>query len=168
MEMKEMIGLHNEKELLLLQELAGQVTDGVIVNIGTFQGKSTIYLASQAEVKTYTIDNSEYELFDSYAEQFGLQDKIEKIVSPSQEVDWKLPIGLLFIDGCHKYDSVLSDYKHYAPHIIKGGWLIFHDTLETEYTKWAVINVPKVLEDIDLKDYTLEIELENMKCLKRK
>ena len=163
MEMIEMIGLHLESELLLLQKLASEVTDGVIVNIGTFQGKSTIYLASQSDVRVYTIDPSEYELFDGYVEQFELQNKIEKIISPSQEVEWREPIGLLFIDGCHRLESVAADYELYAPFIVSGGLLIFHDTEEGCYT-----HVNEFLEDNDLLDFVLEIELENMKCFKRK
>ena len=37
-------------------------------------------------------------------------------------------IDILFIDGDHKYGSVLSDYLLYSPLVRKGGIVAFHDS----------------------------------------
>jgi hypothetical protein len=36
-------------------------------------------------------------------------------------------IGLLHIDGNHKYENVKEDIKHYASLVVGGGWIIFDD-----------------------------------------
>jgi hypothetical protein len=40
---------------------------------------------------------------------------------------WKTPLSLIFIDGSHAYESVLSDYNIWANNLITGGYLLFHD-----------------------------------------
>ena len=45
----------------------------------------------------------------------------------STEVAWERPIALLFIDGLHYYDSVRGDFRHFAPFLIAGGLVAFHD-----------------------------------------
>ncbi|MGD8834129.1 MAG: class I SAM-dependent methyltransferase [Desulfobacteraceae bacterium] len=41
--------------------------------------------------------------------------------------NWGTPLGLVFIDGGHAYDTVLTDYEIWSPHIRPNGYLIFHD-----------------------------------------
>jgi cephalosporin hydroxylase len=36
-------------------------------------------------------------------------------------------IDILFVDGCHDYDFVKSDFENYAPLVKKDGLVIFHD-----------------------------------------
>lgn len=36
-------------------------------------------------------------------------------------------IGLLHIDGNHKYQSVVEDITNYVKHVVSGGWIIFDD-----------------------------------------
>ena len=40
---------------------------------------------------------------------------------------WATPLALVFIDGGHAYDTVLTDYRSWSPHVMPGGLLIFHD-----------------------------------------
>lgn len=40
---------------------------------------------------------------------------------------WSTPLGLVFIDGGHAYDTVLNDYTGWNRHLLPGGFLIFHD-----------------------------------------
>jgi MMP 1-O-methyltransferase len=40
---------------------------------------------------------------------------------------WSMPLGLVFIDGGHAYDTVLKDYLGWNRHILPGGFLVFHD-----------------------------------------
>jgi predicted O-methyltransferase YrrM len=40
---------------------------------------------------------------------------------------WATPLGLVFIDGGHSYETVLKDYQCWARHIIPGGYLLMHD-----------------------------------------
>jgi hypothetical protein len=43
---------------------------------------------------------------------------------------WRTPLALVFIDGGHAYDTVLSDYRCWHPSIMPGGRLLFHDLFE--------------------------------------
>jgi predicted O-methyltransferase YrrM len=43
---------------------------------------------------------------------------------------WRTPLALVFIDGGHAYDTVLSDYRQWYPHVMPGGRLLFHDLFE--------------------------------------
>ncbi|MCX5994182.1 MAG: class I SAM-dependent methyltransferase [Chloroflexi bacterium] len=41
--------------------------------------------------------------------------------------NWATPLGLVFIDGGHSYETALADYRNWSPHLLPGGSLIFHD-----------------------------------------
>lgn len=60
---------------------------------------------------------------------FALEDTIIPLVGRSSAIGrvWKTPLSLLFIDGSHAYESVLSDYEIWSKNIIPGGYLLFHD-----------------------------------------
>ena len=40
---------------------------------------------------------------------------------------WRIPLGLLFIDGDHSFEGAKSDYEYFSPYIIEGGFLAMHD-----------------------------------------
>ncbi len=60
---------------------------------------------------------------------FNLDDTVIPVVGRSAPIGriWKTPLSLLFIDGSHAYESVLSDYETWAKNLIPGGYLLFHD-----------------------------------------
>jgi len=60
---------------------------------------------------------------------FGLEDTVIPIIGHSETVgrNWQTPLGLIFIDGSHAYESVLKDYEVWAKHLTPGGYLVFHD-----------------------------------------
>jgi MMP 1-O-methyltransferase len=62
----------------------------------------------------------------------GLEDTVVPVVSSSEVVAraWTIPLSLVFIDGGHSYESVYTDYKCWAGHIIPGGYLAIHDIFE--------------------------------------
>jgi predicted O-methyltransferase YrrM len=59
----------------------------------------------------------------------GLQDTVVPIVCPSELAAraWATPLSFLFIDGGHAFDSVITDYRSWSPHLMPGGLLAFHD-----------------------------------------
>ncbi len=82
------------------------------------------------------------ELFDSDAQRFDslrefrrtlaraqLEDTVVPIVAPSAMAArfWNTPLGLVFIDGGHSLAAALTDYRCWAPHVQRGGWLAIHD-----------------------------------------
>jgi predicted O-methyltransferase YrrM len=65
-------------------------------------------------------------------ERAGLEDAVVAVVgdSPVIAANWSTPLGLLFVDGGHALDVVLTDFEAWSPHVAAGGVLVFHDVFE--------------------------------------
>jgi predicted O-methyltransferase YrrM len=114
--------------------------DGVIVEIGSWKGKSTVCLGlgSQAgnSVPIYAIDpHADYRFgdFERNVARAGIAELVRPIASLSQPAadGFDEPIELLFVDGSHEYDLVLEDFEKWVPKVVDGGWVVFHDTTWT-------------------------------------
>ena len=59
----------------------------------------------------------------------NLQNYVLPIVGKSKEISkhWKIPLGMVFIDGGHSRKAAFEDYENWHPHIHKGGFLLIHD-----------------------------------------
>jgi len=68
-------------------------------------------------------------LFRKTIDDFDLGNTVIPIIGQSEVIGraWNTPLGLIFIDGSHAYESVLNDYQIWAKHVIPDGYLIFHD-----------------------------------------
>ena len=134
-------GWLTDEEGEALYELArGCSGRGVIVEIGSWKGKSTICLGlgSQAGggVRIYAVDpHADYRFgdFKGNIERAGIADLVTPIASLSQAAadGFDEPIELLFVDGSHEYDLVLEDFERWVPKVVDGGWVAFHDTTWT-------------------------------------
>lgn len=121
---------------------------GVIVEIGSWKGKSTVYLAKGSEagnnVKVYAIDphqgsrdhqdnkiSNTFGIFKQNLEKANVDNIVKPIVKTSQEASkgWQLPVELLWIDGNHSYEMVKLDFDLWSPHLVKGGIIAFHDAV---------------------------------------
>ena len=138
-----------EGEGPLLYNLAKKCNKGVIVEIGSWKGKSTIWLASGSKrgkkAEIYAIDPHigspehhrmfgrvwTFEEFKKNIKKAGVADIIVPIVKKSEEAAKKFekPVGLVFIDGAHEYDMVALDYGLWFPKLVEGGVMAFHDTI---------------------------------------
>jgi MMP 1-O-methyltransferase len=119
---------------------------GAIVEIGSWKGKSTIWLAKGSmasdSVKVWAVDphtGSEalgrvntFEEFKRNIMSAGLGEMVTPIVQPSQEAaaGFKAPIELIFIDGAHDYASARADFDAWFPKVVDGGTVAFHDVLD--------------------------------------
>jgi MMP 1-O-methyltransferase len=141
-------GFLTDREGWLLFQLAKRCRNGVIVEIGSWQGRSTVWLGlgtqASRRLKVYAIDphvGSEesrrggrrvetFEKFKKNIDRAGLIDTIVPIVEMAENArkDFNRPISLLFIDGAHDYESVKKDYELWAPLVVEGGHIVFHDT----------------------------------------
>ena len=43
--------------------------------------------------------------------------------------NWATPLGLVFIDGGHSFETALTDYLCWHKHLVPGGYLLFHDII---------------------------------------
>ena len=147
-------GWLTEKEGEFLYECAKKCTGkGVIVEIGSWQGKSTVFLGAGSmahnKIPVYAIDPhaglpgfeglQTFPLFQNTIKKAGLSSLIKPLVMTSAEAakTFSLPIELLFIDGDHALTAVMLDYHLWFPRLINGGILAFHDTCSSrEILAW--------------------------------
>ncbi len=137
---------------------------GVIVEIGSWKGRSTIWLASglqdgSSKSILYAIDphtgspehqgeNSvwTFDQFQSNITAAGLQHVIKPLIKTSVEAISHIndKIELLFIDGAHEYEAVRLDYELFRPLVTNGGFIAFHDS------SWP--GVDRLLNEVLIKD----------------
>lgn len=147
-------GALSQQEAEYLFALAMACTGrGVIVEIGSLLGYSTCFLALGSKygskTKVYAVDPFDggdskpksalfksvcakgdyYPLFQRNICEARLNEFIVPIIKKSEDAvdDVKWPIELLFIDGSHRYENVLADFKLYSPKVVAGGLIVFHD-----------------------------------------
>lgn len=131
-----------------LAELARSCSGkGVIVEIGSYLGRSTVSLGlgsmqgSGTMVFTYDhfqgdpymeVSLQQYELLKNNILQAGVDTIVLTSNKPSDVAvkDFKDPIELLFIDADHTFESVENDYLLWSPKVISGGFIAFHDTFD--------------------------------------
>lgn len=126
--------------------------NGVIVEIGSWKGKSTVALARGASKshgeQIYAIDPhsvlpEEGYLEDTKAEflanikQAGIESRVVPLIMTSADAarGWNKPIRLLWIDGDHRYESAKLDFTLWEPHLVEGGILAMHDTIRKKGPK---------------------------------
>ena len=137
----EVPGWLTDEEGEALYDLARACTGaGVIVEIGSWKGKSTICLGrgslAGAAVPIYAIDpHADYRFgdFKANVDRAGITDLVRPVTSLSQSAadEFQESIELLFVDSSHEYDLVLEDFEKWVPKVVEGGWVAFHDTTWT-------------------------------------
>lgn len=150
--------LDDEEGRCLYEYALGSAARGPCLEIGSYCGKSTVYLGSACKKMgsvLFALDHhrgseehqlgEEYhdpDLFDSAAGKMDsfrefrqnlarakLEETVVPIVAPSELAArfWNTPLAMVFIDGGHSMEAALTDYRCWAPHVIRGGWLAIHD-----------------------------------------
>jgi len=113
---------------------------GVIVEIGSWKGKSTICLGlgsrAGSGARIFAIDpHADYRFgdFKANVDRAGIADLVTPVPSLSQAAadGFDEPVELLFVDGSHEFDLVLEDFERWVPKVVDGGWVAFHDTTWT-------------------------------------
>lgn len=151
-------GFLPQEEALQLLEWASQgALIGPLLEIGSYCGLSTLWLAKAARAaKTvvFAVDHhrgsEEHQAgeffhdetltdqegyFDSLPEfrrnlrTHAAEDVVIPVVSTSARLaeHWTTPLGFLFIDGGHSLQAALTDYRNWSQHVQRGGLLVIHD-----------------------------------------
>ncbi len=131
-----------ERERALLFDRARElVGKPVIVEIGSYLGASTCFLAGgicQEEGQVHAVDTwandgmteGKRDTYESFLRNTApLKDWIVPIRSRSEDLAGKFeqPIDLLFLDGDHSYEAVRRDLELWLPKVKQGGTVILHD-----------------------------------------
>lgn len=140
------------QEEYLFNKVKSLLDDAVIVEIGSYKGRSTVamsYACIGTNRKIYCIDTwdgndtdfSDRNFFDIWQENVaknGLSQYVvplrgysHKILSQWEELTGSKAIDFIFIDGSHQFLDVLKDYELSLPLIKDGGWIAFHDVVPT-------------------------------------
>lgn len=136
------------KEALVLYNLARSLPQGATaVEIGSYQGKSTIWLGKALkrvkDSKLYSIDHhcgspekgesaltvNTWQQLNANIRKFGLSDLVFPIRKKSVEAasNFDSKIALLFIDGDHRPAAVAEDWRLWSKKINDGAWIVLHD-----------------------------------------
>lgn len=137
-------GWLGDGEAQLLHDLAATIRlPQMILEVGSYQGRSTIALALDAQTPVFAVDPHDVSVGDSFP--FGDEDRAALMANLVKAgVAWKVrlldiqsafaarcfphSIGLLFIDGAHSYEGVKADIEAWLPHVVEGGYVAFHDS----------------------------------------
>lgn len=95
--------------------------------IDTFQGNDTDFVNGQSNV---TWEGDEYlSTFKANLSRNDLLSYIVPLQGFSHDVgkDWTTQIDFLFVDGSHDYEDVISDFRLFLPWVKPGGLIAFHD-----------------------------------------
>jgi predicted O-methyltransferase YrrM len=155
----EIEGQISQEEARTLMTLAREsAPDSAILEIGSFRGRSTIALAAGAMMsnrnRVYAVDPHDHfrgvlgglfgpsdqaELYKNICAS-GLGEIIAVVSLPSTNAASGWPgdkIGLLWLDGDHRYSSVRADFDAWEPYVLKGGIIAFHD-IQLEWVRQCV------------------------------
>jgi Methyltransferase domain len=123
-----------------LYELAGAATDGPILEIGTYHGKSAVLMALAVRdaghdtvVYSLEVDKAAIRAATQQAERHGVADGIIFIRATAgafaRAYAWLRP-ALTFVDGDHRREGVEADLAVLATLVPAGGRILFHDFVD--------------------------------------
>ena len=124
----------------------------VIVELGSYRGMSTCYLAAGSRdgrgAKVYAVDtwsedvsdwrasvkdylpSPEYADFERQLREHRLWSRVTPVQALSASAGLAYtgkPVGLLYIDADHHYASVMADFEAWSPHLAENAVVIFDD-----------------------------------------
>jgi 2-polyprenyl-3-methyl-5-hydroxy-6-metoxy-1,4-benzoquinol methylase len=138
---------------LALARYASAVEDGDIVEIGSYKGKSAVAIAygmgqsaNSDRIQLFCID-PHATFTGQLGGKFNAQDRgdffkvmletgtyqnVALINLPCDQValGWTRPIGMLFIDGDHRYHAVREDFMRWVPDVLDGGIIAIGDSTD--------------------------------------
>ena len=127
--------------------------DATLLEIGSFQGRSTAVLAMAVADRGGRVvavdpfvddwkfaDPRTRERFEAHIAALGLGDVVELVPEYSTRVrpGWSRPLDLLFVDGKHDLWTVRDDLR-WAHHLPEGGPVLLHDCFSSVGVTLAVL-----------------------------
>jgi len=145
------------QEKFLFDKVRSLPDDALIVEIGSFKGRSTVamgFACLGTRRHVYCIDTWAIESWEGKSSHLppegtfpvwqenvrrhqlepfvtALRGRSEEVLSRWSELAGGRPIDFIFIDGSHEYAQVRRDFELALPLVKAGGWIAFHDVVET-------------------------------------
>jgi len=136
--------------------------DGLIVEIGSFRGRSTIVLATAADpsVRVVAIDPhagndrgpqeidgfeaaaaDDHESFTVSLAAAGVTERVEHIREFSDAALEAVggSVDVLYIDGAHRYAPALADIRSWGTRVADGGTMLIHDSFSSIGVTMAIL-----------------------------
>jgi hypothetical protein len=122
-------------ELALLTHVCQELKPNLIFEIGTFIGATTRLLAlnSPTDCNIITLDLPNSLTAHEVGEKFlstPEKNKIKQVSGDSKKFDyspWQNKCDIVWVDGNHDYDFMVSDTNSALKLVKKGGWILWHD-----------------------------------------
>jgi cephalosporin hydroxylase len=110
-------------------------------------------------VINYKSNNNYYKFIEGNSQSQTTKDKVIETLSNSRVLGYTNKIDILFIDGDHSFDGVFNDFSMYEELVNVGGYIIFDDYNDKEFS-------PEVKSAVDglipsLSNYEIIGTLEN-------
>ena len=166
----EIYGWMSEEDSRVLNRYASKVKNGLIVELGCFQGRSsTVISLSSPTSKVVSVDPLQEEYYynggskhPERTEDFhftgdqvrnGLRHNMKNIKNWEHRQEssleagrgWELPIDLLFVDSLHHYEYVKEESEIWLPYVKSGSYVLYHDYYDTTFKS----GVKKAVDELD-------------------
>jgi hypothetical protein len=132
---------------LLTAECVRLAPKASVVEVGSYCGRGTVVLARASTAtprgRVHAVDTFDgvvgsattglfhgeptWDRFRSMIGRAGLRRRVQPFRGRSRDVAWQGPVSLLVVDGWHDYESVRADVDRFAPGVVVGGMVAFHD-----------------------------------------
>ena len=169
-------GYLHADEAAALCHLAEICPEGPIVEIGSFKGKSTVFMGTcmkptntlhaidphisvrigsrqdRATARKAGTDDgpreTSWHAFNEVLAKWNLTERVNVIRARSHDAraDWNETIAMLWIDGDHTYDAVRQDIDDWTPLVAPAGFAAFHDT-KSKYGRDLAVDVRRAIMD---------------------
>lgn len=121
------VGTHHAANLCNMAHAAKQSNGAKAFGVDAY-GTGDIYRGRPHMLQRYTSADHDTATANIKAQHLVRQAKIIVSTSTQAAQQWDGPaIGLLVIDGEHRHESVLADYRAWQPHLAAGATIAFDD-----------------------------------------
>ena len=130
-----------------VQWLVKELDPKITVEIGTYRGFSTYFLAKNNNGMVHSLDTKDFGASENLKEL----DNVVLIQNSSEDEvkKWTQKIDLLHIDGNHTKESVNHDLIEWVKHMNDGGVILMHDVLSNAWIEPFMTFMNTKIMDID-------------------